>query len=119
MRWLQASANPKSRHLIIQRSGGSRRRRVAPAVLTRDLVSLLFTVFAISTAVGIGKRVRMKSSPLTASVDASQEDLDDERLARNQGKYMDNVAFGDSIDASCENVGLAAILTEEFLTFLT
>jgi hypothetical protein len=64
----------------------------------------LFTVFAISTAVGIAKRVQVNSSQLTAFVDALQEDLDDERLARNQGKYMDNVAFGDSIDASCENV---------------
>lgn len=46
----------------------------------------------------------MGFSQLTAFVGALPEDLDDERLARNQGKYMDNVASGGSIDASCKNV---------------
>lgn len=46
----------------------------------------------------------MSFSQLTAFVGALPEDPDGERHARNQDKYMDNVVFGDSIDASCENV---------------
>lgn len=50
------------------------------------------------------RRYKLTQDELTAFVGALPEDLDDERLARNQGKYKDSVAFGDSIDASCENV---------------